>query len=57
MLKTYTDQVFTIGTVNNSAASRLWSTPIAQRAGGSDLRWEPTAYFGVPTGQTPSGLK
>ena len=47
MLKTYTDQVFTIGTVNNTRQPVVASRALRNIPEEGIFTWEPTAYFGV----------
>ncbi len=47
MLKTYTDEVFTIGTVNNSRQPVIASGKLKNIPEEGFFTWEPTAYFGV----------
>jgi len=47
MLKTYTDQVFTIGTVNNSRQPVVVSAKLRNVPQEAIYTWEPTSYFGV----------
>lgn len=47
MLKTYTDQVFTIGTVNNSRQPVVVSAKLRNVPEEAIYTWEPTAFFGV----------
>ena len=47
MLKTYTDQVFTIGTVNNTKHPVVVSKKLRNVPKEGIYTWEPTAYFGI----------
>jgi peptide/nickel transport system substrate-binding protein len=47
MLKTYTDQVFTIGTVNNTRQPIVASKKLRNLPENGIYTWEPTAYFGI----------
>ncbi len=47
MLKTYTDQVFTIGTVNNTRHPVVVSRRLRNVPEEGIYTWEPTAFFGV----------
>ncbi|MFZ1816017.1 MAG: ABC transporter substrate-binding protein [Rhizobiaceae bacterium] len=47
MLSTYTDQVFTIGTVNNSRQPVVASKRLRNIPEEAVYTWEPTAFFGV----------
>jgi len=47
MLKNYTDQVFTIGTVNNSKQPVAVSADLRNIPVEAIYSWEPTAYFGA----------
>ncbi len=47
MLKSYTDQVFTIGTVNNSRQPVVVSKDLRNVPEEGVFTWEPTAYFGI----------
>ncbi len=47
MLKTYTDQVFTIGTVNNTKHPVVVSKKLKNVPEEGIFTWEPTAYFGI----------
>ena len=47
MLHTYTDQVFSIGTVNNSRQPVVVSKKLMNVPEEGIYSWEPTAYFGV----------
>ena len=47
MLHTYTDQVFTIGTVNNSRQPVVVSAKLRNVPEEAIYSWEPTAFFGV----------
>ena len=47
MLYTYTDQVFTIGTVNNSRQPVVVSKKLQNVPEEGIYSWEPTAFFGV----------
>jgi peptide/nickel transport system substrate-binding protein len=47
MLKTYTDQVFTIGTVNNTRQPIVVSKKLRNLPEEGIYTWEPTAYFGI----------
>lgn len=47
MLKNYTDQVFTIGTVNNSRQPVVVSADLRNVPEEVIYSWEPTAYFGA----------
>ncbi len=47
MLKTYTDQVFTIGTVNNAKHPVVVNKKLRNVPEDGIYTWEPTAYFGV----------
>lgn len=47
MLKTYTDQVFSIGTVNNSRQPVVASKKLRNVPEEALFTWEPTAYFGA----------
>lgn len=47
MLQTYTDQVFTIGTVNNTRHPIVVNARLKNVPEEGIFTWEPTAYFGV----------
>ncbi|MEZ5872466.1 MAG: ABC transporter substrate-binding protein [Nitratireductor sp.] len=47
MLHTYTDQVFTIGTVNNSRQPVVVSSKLRNVPEEAIYTWDPTAFFGV----------
>ena len=47
MLKTYADQVFTIGTVNNSRQPVVVSKYLKNVPEEAIYSWEPTSYFGI----------
>lgn len=47
MLKTYTDEVFSIGTVNNTRQPVVVSDKLRNVPEEGIFTWEPTAYFGV----------
>jgi peptide/nickel transport system substrate-binding protein len=47
MLHTYTDQVFSIGTVNNTRAPVVVSDKLRNVPEEGIFTWEPTAFFGV----------
>ncbi len=47
MLENYTDQVFTIGTVNNSRQPVVVSADLRNIPEEAIYAWEPTSYFGV----------
>ena len=47
MLKTYTDQVFTIGTVNNSRQPVVVSAKLRNVPEEAIYTWEPTSFFGA----------
>ena len=46
MLKNYADQVFTIGTVNNSRQPVVVSNKLQNVPEEGIYSWEPTSYFG-----------
>ena len=47
MLKTYTDQVFTIGTVNNTRQPVVVNARLQNVPEEGIYTWEPTSFFGV----------
>ena len=47
MLKNYTDQVFTIGTINNSRQPVVVSKDLRNVPEQAIYSWDPTSYFGV----------